>query len=126
MSDKIFDSSAIINCIQAGKAEKLVGQYTIELAKFEIGNYVWKRRSDLTQKECLKILRSILKLVESMNVLQVNLEETLMIALKEKITFYDASYLQAAIQNKLKLVTDDLKLHEVARKYVKSLQSPDV
>ena len=55
-----------------------------------------------------------------------SVEETLMIALKEKITFYDATYLQAAIQNKLKLVTDDLKLHEVACKYVESLQSLDV
>ncbi|GBC75233.1 hypothetical protein HRbin06_00549 [archaeon HR06] len=123
MSDNIFDSSAIINCIKAGKADKLLGQYTIELTKFEIGNYIWKRRSGLTEEECLKILRSILVLIESMNLLQVNFEEVMMIALKENITFYDASYLQAAIQYKLKLVTDDLKLYGVACKYVKSLRS---
>ncbi len=126
MSDKIFDSSAIVNCIQLGKARKLIGQYTIELAKFEIGNYVWKRGNSLTQEECLKVLRSILKLIESMNILQVDFDETLMIVLKENVTFYDASYLQAAIQNKLELVTDDLKLREVASKYVKSLRSLDI
>ena len=34
------------------------------------------------------------------------------IATEESITFYDASYIQAAIQNNLTLITDDEQLYE--------------
>jgi len=38
--------------------------------------------------------------------------EALKIATEEGITFYDASYIQAAIQNNLTLITDDEQLYE--------------
>jgi len=61
-----------------------------------------------------------------MNILHVDFLEALSIAVEENITFYDSSYIQAAIQNNLELVTDDLKLYNVARKYVEVLRSQDI
>jgi len=45
-----------------------------------------------------------------MNILPVDFTEALFIAVEENITFYDSSYIQAASQNNLELVKDDLKL----------------
>ncbi|MEM4570829.1 MAG: type II toxin-antitoxin system VapC family toxin [Desulfurococcaceae archaeon] len=52
-------------------------------------------------------------------------KEVMDVAVKEGVTFYDASYMYIAMRNKLTLVTDDRKLVSVARRYilVKSLRS---
>ena len=38
----IFDSSAIYNAIKQNKIENLAGNYTQELARYELGNSIWK------------------------------------------------------------------------------------
>jgi len=126
MKGKLFDSSALINCVRLGKAAEIIGEYTIELIKFEVGNYVWKRRSNLKYEESRNLLEKLLELINSMNILPIDFTEALSIAVKENITFYDSSYIQAASQNNLELVTDDLKLYNVARKYIKVLRSQDI
>ena len=50
-------------------------------------------------------------------------QEILKIAVKENITFYDATYLYMAMKNSLTLVTDDEKLYITAKKYVKAIKS---
>ena len=40
---------------------------------------------------------------------------TLKIAMKENLTYYDASYVSAALKNNLTLVTDDDKLYEASK-----------
>ena len=50
-------------------------------------------------------------------------QEILKIAVKENITFYDATYLYMAMKNSLTLVTDDEKLYITAKKYVKTIKS---
>jgi predicted nucleic acid-binding protein len=42
------------------------------------------------------------------------------------LTFYDAFYLQPAIDRELTLVTDDGKLYSVARNHVKVLRSEEL
>ena len=126
MKGRLFDSSALINCVWLGRAAKIFGEYTIEIAKFEVGNYVWKRRSSLSYEKSKNLLEKLLELINLMNILHVDFLEALSIAVEENITFYDSSYIQAAIQNNLELVTDDLKLYNVARKYVEVLRSQDI
>ncbi|MEM3608280.1 MAG: type II toxin-antitoxin system VapC family toxin [Candidatus Bathyarchaeia archaeon] len=126
MDGKLFDSSGLINCVWMGKAEKAAGQHTIELVKYEIGNYAWKRRSELREEECLRILEKLLELVETMKVLNLDFKESLLLAVREGISFYDSSYLQAALRNGLTLVTDDSRLREAASKHVKVLGSSEV
>ncbi|MEM0179331.1 MAG: type II toxin-antitoxin system VapC family toxin [Fervidicoccaceae archaeon] len=48
------------------------------------------------------------------------------IAVKEGVTFCDASYMYVAIRNKLTLVTCDRKLMSVARKYVNVVTTGEI
>ncbi|MEM3792296.1 MAG: type II toxin-antitoxin system VapC family toxin, partial [Candidatus Bathyarchaeia archaeon] len=52
--------------------------------------------------------------------------ETLKIAVREGLTYYDAAYIQAAVENKLTLVTDDEMLYRVAKKFVKTMKSNEL
>lgn len=57
---------------------------------------------------------------------EIHVEEalaTLNIVIEEGITYYDASYICAAIKNNTILVTDDEKLHIIAKKYVEAITS---
>lgn len=126
MKGRLFDPSALINCVWPGRAAKILSEYTIELVKFEVGNYVWKRRSSLGYEESKNLLEKLLELINLMNILHVDFLEALPLEIEENITIYDSSYIQAAIQNNLELVTDDLKLYNVARKYVEVLRSQDI
>jgi hypothetical protein len=38
----LFDSSAIFRAIKENKIEFLAGNYTLELARYELGNIIWK------------------------------------------------------------------------------------
>jgi hypothetical protein len=38
----LFDYSAIIRAIKENKIELLNGNYTLELARYELGNIIWK------------------------------------------------------------------------------------
>ncbi|RLI96776.1 MAG: toxin VapC, partial [Candidatus Aenigmatarchaeota archaeon] len=40
----LFDTSAIFRAIKEGKIEILAGNYTIELARYELGNAIWKEQ----------------------------------------------------------------------------------
>ena len=51
---------------------------------------------------------------------------TLKIAMKEDLTYYDASYISATLKNNLTLVTDDDKLYEAGKKYVKTMKSSEL
>ena len=62
--------------------------------------------------EGLKILDVLMKALEKMNVKNPNWSEVLKLAVKHDLTFYDASYVQLAIENSDVLVTEDKKLRE--------------
>lgn len=38
----LFDSSAIFRAIKENKIDILNGNYTLELARYELGNIIWK------------------------------------------------------------------------------------
>ena len=60
---------------------------------------------------------------------EITVEDTssiLTIAVEEGLTYYDASYIHAAIQNNAALVTDDRKLHTAASKYVETNSSEEL
>jgi predicted nucleic acid-binding protein len=50
----------------------------------------------------------------------------LIIAIEERLTYYDASYIHAAIKDDAVLVTDDRKLLTSARKYVETSTSEEL
>lgn len=127
---KLFDSSAIINLCAEKKLDPLLEGFTLNLALYELGNAVWKQvciHKTVTVEEANIVLDSLADVFGKMRKLKVERPlEILKIAVEEKITYYDASYLYTAIKNGLTLVTDDEKLYNVGKKRVKAVKSNEV
>jgi len=127
----IFDSSAIFKAIKENKIEILVGNCTLELARYEMGNIIWKNytlQAKATDQE-LKILAKIIK--QTLNIMEItqincNEEEILETATKLKITFYDASYTYFAKMKELTLITEDSQLLKKVTPYINALKLSDI
>lgn len=126
----LFDTSAIINLFGEKKLEKLLEGWTLNLALYELGNAVWKQACiyrTITPNEANAILDPLTEIFTKLKKpKKENTLETLKIAIKEKITFYDASYIQAALENNLILVTDDKQLYQKSKKYTKTITSNEL
>jgi Predicted nucleic acid-binding protein, contains PIN domain len=112
-----------------GKIELLGGNYTVILAKFELGNIVWKEvflHKRISREEGLRLLSFISKVLNTMNLEDVNCKETEEIALNYGITFYDASYVWLARKLDLPLVTEDNKLRKAVERELKVLSTKDI
>ncbi|RLE51818.1 MAG: hypothetical protein DRJ26_05375 [Candidatus Methanomethylicota archaeon] len=99
----ILDSSAIYTIMWLGNLKFLKDASTSSLAKYELGNVIWKEvylKKKLSIDEGVKILNLITRILKEVEVLKVNglEEETLRLACNEGLTFYDAVYLQLAIK----------------------------
>lgn len=126
----IFDSSAIFKAIKENKIEILVGNCTLELARYEMGNIIWKNytlQAKVTDQE-LKILAKIIKqTLNIMEITQINCnEEILETATKLKITFYDASYTYYAEMKELTLITEDSQLLKKVTPYINASKLSDI
>jgi predicted nucleic acid-binding protein len=127
----IFDSSAIFKAIKENKIEILVGNCTLELARYEMGNIIWKNytlQAKATDQE-LKILAKIIK--QTLNIMEItqincNEEEILETATKLKITFYDASYTYYAKMKELTLITEDSQLLKKVTPYINASKLSDI
>jgi predicted nucleic acid-binding protein len=111
----LFDSSAIFRAIKENKIEALAGNGTLELARFELGNIIWKdyalktRISDQEANVLTKAIKPTLTIMQVMEIAGYE-DKIFDVASQLKTTFYDASYVTLAKINKLKLITEDLRL----------------
>ena len=111
----LFDSSAVFRAIKENKIELLTGNCTLELARYELGNIVWKdyilqgKVSEQEAKLMAKAIKHTLTLMDVMGIAGSE-EEILETARQLKITFYDASYAYFAKVKELRLVTEDSRL----------------
>jgi len=122
----VFDSSAIAILLKrtGEKAVKILkNQQTLDLARYELGNIIWKEsvlRKTISTEEAISKAKHLAKLFKIMEIFKIETDmdfaETMKIASKLKLTFYDAAYLYIARKNKLKLVTEDKELKEKAEK----------
>lgn len=127
----LFDSSSIFEAIVRNRVEVLAGSYTVELARFELGNVLWKRRklTDFVSAEEYKRLTSLVKrTLNLMEVLSIECSEAEVAELADKlnITFYDASYVFLANSKNLSLVTEDKKLKSRVNGYIETLSLNDL
>ena len=126
----LFDSSSIINLCAREKIEELLEGVTLSLAFYEIGNAIWKQvhlHKALTQEEGGRALDAIVELLKKMGEIRIeDASAVLSIAVGEELTYYDASYLHAAIKEDATLVTDDESLNHVAGKYVQTMTSGEL
>ena len=111
----LFDSSAIFRAIKENKIEVLAGNHTLELAKYELGNIIWKDlflQATLSEQEAKMMIKAIKHTLIIMDVIEIAgiEEEILETAMRLKITFYDASYVYLAKAKGLKLITEDARL----------------
>jgi len=111
----LFDSSAIFIGIKENKVDDLIGNYTLDLARYELGNIIWKNfalQAITSEQESKKMARAIKHTLNKMELLgaEGSEEEILEIAAKLKLTFYGASYVYFAKTKQLLLITQDLRL----------------
>ena len=111
----LFDSSAIFRAIKENKIELLTGNCTLELARYELGNIVWKdyilqgKVSEQEAKMMIKAIKHTLTLMDVMGIAGSE-EEILETARQLKITFYDASFAYVAKAKELQLIAEDSRL----------------
>jgi predicted nucleic acid-binding protein len=111
----LFDSSAVFRAIKENKIELLTGNGTLELARYELGNIVWKNyilQEKVSEQEAKLMTKAIKHTLTLMDVMSIagSEEEILETARQLKITFYDASYAYFAKMKELRLVTEDARL----------------
>lgn len=101
---------------------------TTDLALYEACNGLWKIATllkTISLKDAISVAAALEELALK-NVIQVvsfnklDFTSTLKLAHKEKLTFYDTSYIAIAENKKATLVTDDEKLKKAAEKSVKT------
>jgi len=126
----LFDSSAIINLCGEKKIDKLLDGWTLNLAFYELGNAVWKQvyvHKTITVNEANTLLDPLIEVFRKLRKPETeDALETLKIAVKESLTYYDASYINAAMGNGLTLVTDDEPLYKMSKKYVNTVTSDEL
>ncbi len=120
----IFDASSIFAAIRNSKPEVLKGNVTCRLAKYELGNALWKEvylHKSLKFEEAKEIMEIILRAMRVMRIEEPSWTDAFRISADLNITFYDASYVQLAVANSDILVTEDKKLRRKTKGVVKTL-----
>ncbi|MBS7654154.1 type II toxin-antitoxin system VapC family toxin [Candidatus Bathyarchaeota archaeon] len=125
-----FDSSSIFEAILEDKISVLAGNYTLDLAKYELGNLVWKRSvliKDLGRDECRKLMEIVKRALNLMEMLDMGCNEADVAEIAENLnlTFYDASYVFLAKSRNVPLVTEDKDIRSRVGGYVKVLSIKD-
>jgi predicted nucleic acid-binding protein len=119
----LFDASAIINLAISSGAKatgEISGGYGIPLTFYELGNSVWKLHlllKRISKEEAKSLLENSLSLYGLLGKISLEGEGTKIeeLAISQRITFYESSYLYAAKRENLTLVTDDERLTGVAK-----------
>ena len=111
----LFDSSSIFRAIKENKIEALNKNHTLELARYELGNILWKEyalQAKIPEQDSKMMAKTIRHTLNIMNVLDIAgyEEEILETAIQLKTTFYDASYACLAKAQGLILITEDSHL----------------
>ena len=125
----LLDASAIFNLFQSGKYSVLIAGATIALARYEIGNILWKNnkiRNRISKREAIESGAVLFELIDSMEQAVPSPDSVLRLSLEEGLTFYDSSYLISAIESGYDFITDDVKLYNIAVTKVPTQKSSDL
>lgn len=122
----LFDTNALLYALKTRRYQELGKNcYLLDLTFYEYGNGVLNlllRRGNSippSREEIAVLLSAYEKILEQMTVLDsksysASLPEIFVLAEKEKLTFYDASYLFCCMRYNLRLITEDERLLESA------------
>lgn len=127
----LLDASALLPLV-TGFGKELLAKAskqwlaTTDLGIYEACNSLWKLCTllrTISADEAIETSVALKELtghdiIHLVGIAGSELSDSLRLACEEKLTFYDASYLIAARNEKAVLVTDDVKLRESARSHV--------
>ena len=121
----LFDASSILEAITKDKIEVLSVNYTVELARYELGNTIWKRirlLGKVNREEYTRLISLVKRVLKLMETLSIECHETQIaeVAAKLNITFYDAAYVFHAKQKNIPLVTEDKELKTKTAAFIKT------
>lgn len=116
----LLDASAIFKAIKENAIERTADSHTLELARYELGNIVWKQHNlhkTINREESLSLIRIIADVLDTLQVHHAKGREDKILELAEELdaTFYDASYLHHARELGLSFVSEDKGMIEKAR-----------
>ena len=130
----LLDASALLPLVTKRGKQLIVeasreSLVTTDLALYEACNSLWKLATllksisleDATDVAIVLkelVMRNVIELVDYT---KVDFSSVLRVAHKENLTFYDASFIKDAESIGAVLVTEDEKLEEAARKFVKTI-----
>ena len=118
---RLLDASSLFEAMQEKDVEAVMGAYTLDLARYELGNIVWKKINllkDISLEEGLRLLAVLmnsLNMMETVSVAGVE-EEALKLAQEESLSFYDASYIVAAHGRGLILLSEDDEMRKTCER----------
>jgi len=129
----LIDASSMLEVLKNFEEEKslriLSENFVLDLTKYEVGNALWKEyilHHAIGEDEFQELIALLQNLITHTKVLVVdaeNLKDVAEIAAKEKITFYDASYIAMAKRQDLTLTTEDEQLRKAASKHARTATS---
>jgi predicted nucleic acid-binding protein len=125
----IFDSSSIYTAVSNDGEKVLRNVFTLELARYEIGNILWKEAvlvKRYSSGEVVFMQKEFERIFESMRFVSFSGSDILRIAVDLRLSFYDAAYVNAAKTTNLPLVTEDKQIFIRAAKLVKIISFKDV
>jgi predicted nucleic acid-binding protein len=132
--DKDFEEREIKYLIDASSIAILLGKIkekaiefleeasTLDLALYELGNFIWKEctlKKMINREEAIAKIKDLTEIIALMDVKKLEKEDVIgvmQIALDLKLTFYDASYLHVAKSTDKILITNDSELLDKAKK----------
>lgn len=119
---RFFDVSSIFEIAKQADASPLIDGYTLYLTVYELGNILWKHTTltnSLSVDEAEEMRLIVNKMLQVMNLQPADNidQETIAIASKHGISYYDASYIQASKSLNVELITEDKRLAKAATSY---------
>lgn len=124
MAKFIFDTNALLYVIAAKNYQRLNANcHILDLTFYEYGNAVLnilanrKRGNGISKDEAALLMQSFREVAKLMPIIRLEseaMQPILELAVKNKLTFYDASYLYCSLHFKYPLVTGDRKLLSAA------------
>jgi len=122
----LFDSSSLVYALKLKRIGVLAENYIQELTIYEVLNALWKETyvlRKMSRKEAESLSDVFIQLLSYLKVLDLRgLEsEVFKISVETGLTVYDASYLALAHREKLTLVTEDVKLRNVASTMIQAV-----
>lgn len=124
-NQRLFDASALVDVIlgEGGKALNIgvvFDETLLDLTMYEASNALWKIAvaqdllSDDELQEAVDILERLNHEVRVERAAETELQQTMRVARRDGLSFYDASYLTVAERDGLSLVTEDGALRDAA------------